>query len=435
MNVIVLGAGVDANIGLPLTGELIPKLAEYASTAEGQALDALLRSVLPRLMFRFEDFVRKTIDRFADEFNREMGLIKESISQELNTNASLSEDERKMGTLITILMDKLIGMRAGTTIDTETQNLIREVLGEEVLVGDASLIDYSKIVFTDTFKAVLRTILQKSMTDSRHPILQHVYRNILDIEQLFLKYFIGFYTGQESSIKSYIYITWMLWDFLVSEEKKIFLRMGDNYVNLPVYYQLQNHPEWTIVSFNYTTFASQFTRDNAIYFHGCVTDYVEVETKITTTIREEIYNNIDVIDFFRDNILPNIDFSPNHRRFTIPSFLPPLKLKPVLGKNFIKNWYNAAKAIEESDKIIIIGYSFSASDEHFNAILREYINNKEIIIIDPNPSGILQHLANAMGIDTSRSTQCRIQNHSAYVFNAHITLVEALGNEIDLSQL
>ena len=167
MNVIVLGAGVDANIGLPLTGEFIPKLAEYASTAEGQALDALLRSVLPRLMFRFEDFVRKTIDRFADEFNREMGLIKESISQELNTNASLSEDERKMGTLITILMDKLIGMREGTTIDTETQNLIREVLGEEVLVGDESLIDYSKIVFTDTFKAVLRTILQKSMTDSR----------------------------------------------------------------------------------------------------------------------------------------------------------------------------------------------------------------------------------------------------------------------------
>lgn len=58
-------------------------------------------------------------------------------------------------------MDKLIGMREGTTIDANTQELIREVLGEEVLVGDDSLIDYSKIVFTDTFKSVLRTILQK----------------------------------------------------------------------------------------------------------------------------------------------------------------------------------------------------------------------------------------------------------------------------------
>lgn len=189
-------------------------MAEYATTEEGQRLDASLRSVLPRLMFRFEDFVRKTIDRFADEFNREMGLIKESISNELVNNTTLSDEERKMGNLITILMDKLIGMREGTIIDENTQNLIREVLGDEVLVGDESIIDYSKIVFTDTFKAVLRTILQKSMNNSKHPILRHVYRNILDIEQLFLKYFIGFYTGHESYMKSYIYITWMLGDFL-----------------------------------------------------------------------------------------------------------------------------------------------------------------------------------------------------------------------------
>ena len=66
----------------------------------GQRLDASLRSVLPRLMFRFEDFVRKTIDRFADEFNREMGLIKESISKELVNNTTLSDEERKMGNLI-----------------------------------------------------------------------------------------------------------------------------------------------------------------------------------------------------------------------------------------------------------------------------------------------------------------------------------------------
>lgn len=29
MRTIILGAGVDANIGMPLTGELIPQLAEY----------------------------------------------------------------------------------------------------------------------------------------------------------------------------------------------------------------------------------------------------------------------------------------------------------------------------------------------------------------------------------------------------------------------
>lgn len=211
--------------------------------------------------------------------------------------------------------------------------------------------------------------------------------------------------------------------------------MGDNYVNLPIYSQLRNLSECTIISFNYTTFASEFTGNNAIYFHGCLKDYVEIETKISTTIREDVYSNINVVDFFRDNIKPNIDFTPNHHRYTIPSFLPPLKLKPVLGKNFITNWYNAAKAIEDSEKIIIIGYSFSASDEHFNGLLRACINNKEIIIIDPDSSGIMQHLATEMGIDPSRYTRSSIQNKPAYILGTHLTLVEAMSNEINLSQL
>lgn len=434
MKTIILGAGVDANIGLPLTGELIPKLAEYATTEEGQRLDASLRSVLPRLMFRFEDFVRKTIDRFADEFNRKMGLIKESISNELVNNTTLSDEERKMGNLITILMDKLIGMREGTIIDENTQNLIREVLGDEVLVGDESIIDYSKIVFTDTFKAVLRTILQKSMNNSKHPILRHVYRNILDIEQLFLKYFIGFYTGHESYMKSYIYITWMLWGFLVNEEKRIFIAHGDNYVNLPVYSQLRGNNEWKIISFNYTTFASQFTDDRAIYFHGSLRDYIEIETKISSTITDEEYNEIDVVSFFDNNIKPNIDFASANHRYTIPSFLPPLKLKPVLGKKFISDWYDAFKAVEDSDKIIIIGYSFNASDEHFNGLLRDCLH-KDIFIIDTDAKAVLQRLAPVIGIDPTRRTQRPIQGKTAYILNGHIILIEASAHEIDLSQL
>lgn len=434
MKTIILGAGVDANIGMPLTGELIPKLAEYAATEEGRELDSQLRSVLPRLMFRFEEFVKKTIDRFADEFNREMGLIKESISQELNSNQNLSVEERKMGVLISTLMDKLIGMREGTTIDEATQALIREVLGEDVLHGDDSLVDYSKIVFTDTFKAVLRTILQKSMDDSRHPILRHVYRNILDIEQLLLKHFIGFYTNRESMIKSYIYITWMLWGFLVSEEKRLSDAMGENFVNLPLYNQLQYQNECDVISFNYTTFARQFTHNRAIYFHGSLMDYVEVETKTSFTISEDDYREINVVEFFKNNVKPNIDFNPSNRRFAIPSFLPPLKLKPVLGKKFIADWYNAAHAMEESDTIIVIGYSFNASDEHFNGILRD-CHHKNIVIIDTDVKTIMHRLTSIIGVDLARRTQMVIQGKTAYKLNTNLILIEANANEINISQL
>lgn len=434
MRTIILGAGVDANIGMPLTGELIPQLAEYATTEEGSKLDAQLRSVLPRLMFRFEDFIKKTIDRFADEFNREMGIIRESISQELVHNENLTEDERKMGRLITILMDKLIGVREGATIDEEMQSLIQEVLGEEVSVEDESLIDYSKIVFTDTFKSVLRTILQRSLTNSRHPVLRHVFRNILDIEQLLLRYFIGFYTNQESLMKSYIYITWMLWGLLVSKEKKISEERGNYFGNLPLYSQLRNQNEWNVISFNYTTFARQFTNGRAIYFHGCLTEYVDIETKISSCISEQEYCEIDVTAFFEENIKSNIDFASDLRHYTIPSFLPPLKIKPVIGKKFITEWYNASTALENSDKIIIIGYSFNASDEHFNGLLRD-CRDKDIYVIDKDISTVLLRLASVLGIDPNMNIQRTIQNKQAKVFNNHLFLIEAEANEINLSQL
>lgn len=434
MITIVLGAGVDANIGMPLTGELIPQIAEYAKTEEGAALDAKLRSVLPRLNFKFDDFVRKTIDRFADEFNKEMTAIREGISQEMENNHNLNEDERKMGRLIDILMSKLLSMREGTVLDEDTQELIREVLGAEVLINDDSIVDFKKLVFTDTFKSILRTILQRSLSNSRHPILRHVYHNILDIEQLLLKYFIGFYTGQEGYMKSYIYIAWMLWGYLVSKEKELSIEKGENFDNLPLYSQLRHQDTWKVISFNYTTFARQFAGDRAIYFHGSLTDYVDIETKISTCINEQEYSEISIENFFENNIKPNIDFTSDMRHYTIPSFLPPLKLKPVIGKKFITEWYNALKALEDSDKIIIIGYSFNASDEHFNGLLRD-CQHKDIYIIDKDINAILLRLASVLGIDPNRKTQRQVQGKTAFVFNNHLTLVEAEAHEINLSEL
>lgn len=434
MRTIVLGAGVDANIGMPLTGELIPQIAEYAKTEEGAALDAKLRSVLPRLNFKFDDFVRKTIDRFADEFNKEMVTIKKSISQELENNHNLSEDERKMGRLIDILMGKLLSMREGTIIDEDTQELIREVLGEEVLINNDSIVDFKKLVFTDTFKSILRTILQRSLSNSSHPILRHVYHNILDIEQLLLKYFIGFYTGQEGYMKSYIYIAWMLWGYLVSKEKEVSIEKGEDFDHLPLYSQLYHQDEWKVISFNYTTFARQFAGDRAIYFHGSLTDYVDIETKISTCINVHEYSEINIEDFFENNIKPNIDFTSDIRHYTIPSFLPPLKLKPVIGKKFITEWYNASKALEDSDKIIIIGYSFNESDEHFNGLLRD-CQHKDIYIIDKDINALLLRLASVLGIDPNRKTQRLIQDKPAFIFNNHLTLVEAEAHEINLSEL
>lgn len=84
--------------------------------------------------------------------------------------------------------------KKGAEIDAETMNLIEEVFN--TVVKDDSIIDLSHLNYTDTFKNIIVEILQKSIHESNNPILRHIYKNMLDIEQLLAGYFYGFYTGK-----------------------------------------------------------------------------------------------------------------------------------------------------------------------------------------------------------------------------------------------
>lgn len=128
-----------------------------------------------------------------------------------------------MGQLIVAIMNKVESMKTGATLDQETAELIEEVFGENFAVTDESIIDFSKLVYTDTFKSVMRQILERSMQEPNHPILKHVYHNLLDIEDLLMNYFIGFYIDKPASIKNYIYISWMLWVYL-KRRKMIYIQ-------------------------------------------------------------------------------------------------------------------------------------------------------------------------------------------------------------------
>ena len=156
-----------------------------------------------------------------------------------------------MGQLIVAIMEKVQAMKTGATLDDATEALIRDVLATDVT--DDAIIDFSKVVYTDTFKSVLRLILERSLTDSKNPILRHVYHNLLDIEELLVRYFVGFYIGKDLHMKTYSYIAWTLWMYLVNCEKEIVKAAGENIVSLPVYSKLNSDD--IVVTFNYTSFA------------------------------------------------------------------------------------------------------------------------------------------------------------------------------------
>ena len=433
MTVIILGAGVDATdgIGMPLTNEIIPQINEFIKTDEGKNIDDKMRSMLPNLRFHFDKFIKDTIDRIAQDFGKEITTISRNIKEELNTNATLTDKDRKMGKLIVAILTKVNSLQEGAILDEETALLIEELFGQGI-VGDETIVDFNKLVYTDTFKTVMRQIMEQSMSQPNNVILKHVYRNLLDIEDILVKYFIGFYTGNIPYIKTYIYISWMLWCFMKVKEKEIFDSYGDNISkDLPVYSKIP--ADWKVITFNYSSFAYFFNRNNSLYFHGNLFKYIDIQNKTEISIGENDYKSMSIDNFLKDQIMPNLSFNDNSLKYTIPMFLPPMKIKPVLSHSYIKIWFESEKVIKDAEKIIIIGFSFNHSDEYINGILRD-CKNKNIFIIDAEIERVLTALESIFNYKMENYTTLKIQEHSAKKCGI-ITLINAKAHEINIQNL
>jgi hypothetical protein len=433
MTVVILGAGVDATdgIGMPLTNEIIPQINEFINTEEGKNIDNELRSRLPNLRFHFDKFIKDTIDRIAQDFGQETRTISRNIQQELETNDTLTDNDRKMGTLIVAILAKVNSLQEGAILDKETAELIEELFGQGI-VDDETIVDFNKLVYTDTFKTVMRHIMEQSMSQPNNVILKHVYRNLLDIEDILVKYFIGFYTGNISYIKTYIYISWMLWCFMKVKEKEIFDRYGDSVSeDLPVYSKIP--VDWEVITFNYSSFAYFFNQNNPLYFHGNLFKYIDIHNKTEITIGEEEYDKMDIANFLKDQIMPNLSFNDTSLKYTIPMFLPPMKIKPVLSRSYIKIWFKSEKVIKDADKIIIIGFSFNHSDEHINGILRD-CKNKNIFIIDAEIEKVITALESIFYYSLEDYTSVKIQGFDAKKCRT-ITLIKAKAHAINIQDL
>ena len=403
LTLVVLGAGVDATMGLPTSADLIPRIVDYLATDEGIKLDAILRKVIGRVHFHFDKFVSTAVDRLAKDLDKEIVSICHNINDELDNNKSLDETQRKLGMLIVRLFKKVLDFKKGAEIDTETMNLIEEVF--DTVVKDDSIIDLSHLNYTDTFKNIIVEILQKSIHESNNPILLS-------------QYFYGFYTGQISYIRDYLYISWILWAYLVSEEQRKAQEKKEEDVSSSIYAQLAGK-DCQLITFNYTSYASQAS-PTALYFHGSLKEYVDVENK-NDFLHDDLMS-IDIEDFFTNQLAAEISFDPDHKSIPIPSFLPPLKLRPVISKHYIDTWYHASQMVLRASKIIILGYSFSSADNYFCEMLREN-HDAQIIIIDKNMETTCRNVCRVLQLDAHRYSKQIKDGNEVRKYNNRVTII------------
>ncbi|SNX52895.1 hypothetical protein [Thermoanaerobacterium sp. RBIITD] len=426
-SVLIIGAGVEKTEGLnmPLANELIPELVKFTEN-QGKQISECLRGKLPNMRFSFRSLIKDGIesilysdvdgnDKLAKKL-KELSINRETLRIKLLYNIST----------------KLSNIKRGNYIDEETIEIIRELFTEEELIDitDNNLLDLKYFTFTDAFKKMLVRLLEESIglktksNDSNDEMLYNLLINeFLDFEKLLVDTFIGFYTKKKSDIKKYIYISWILWSYLSWKELTIDININE----IPFYSKIPK--KWNVITFNYTSFLKK-CHENSIYFHGSCDEYIRLDNRNTLPIEQSQFKDIDdILDFLEQNI--NFDFEKEI--YFIPSIIPPLKLKPVISTQFLDKWYKGKTIINKSDRIIIVGYSFSSADEHINDILREN-KNKQVIIVNPSFKRIIPSIENIYRVNEYNFTEFNLSGKRALKAD-NIIIIDAYANEIYLSEL
>lgn len=424
--VVVLGAGVDTAAGFPNPCSLVPKITEWLETDEGKAVDAALRKLLKGLRFSYAKFVDNAIERLAHDLDRERETICSRVTRELEQNDHLDEGQRKMGQLIVRLFHKITEVKDGAAIDEETEELIREVTGIDPT--EETIIDFSHVNYTKTFEDIVKYILQTSLHDTENPILRHVYTNLLDIGQLLAQHFYGFFTNKPSEIKTYLYIAWTLWAYLVHEEQTVVSDTGIE-DSLPIYGQLNGKEQVQVITFNYTTLAANAS-PSTIYFNGNLADYVDIENK--NDLQVDDIHGIDLVRFFQDRLSEELSLEGDRLAIPIPSFMPPLKLKPVISGKYVTTWYRTAEALAHAERILILGHSLHGGDAFFNDMLRAN-RHAEIIVVGRDLAAACSDVCLTLQLSPTRYTQITVQGHPARKYDNRITVIAADLHDIDLA--
>jgi hypothetical protein len=438
MTVLVTGAGVDKTPGInfPLAADLLPAINRYlVGTDEGRAIDALLRDKINGLRFRFDKFINNAI---ADIVQREPEQLRETIQRVQQVVSELPDDDenrvqRKQGELIVRLFDKLQQIAAANKIDDELRKLIEEVFGDHSSEFDLDdhVVDIRTLSLSDTFKSVLRYTLRQSLDSSSNRIAHALGADLLDIERLLIEKFLGFYNNRLSDIKNYIYISWCLWAFLAHQDKEV-RRSGQP---LPFYTGIPK--KWKGITLNYTSFLeASLQAKNTVYFHGGLSTYVRMDNRQLLTF--DSYQDKSPRELLESYICDNWYFdesNPAKSRCLIPSLVPPLRLKPILSREYIDLWYKAGQWLREADHVVLVGYSLNTVDEHFNDLLRA-LNGNRITVIGPQVlrDSYMNRVASVWGVSPDQFTGMQLQSKPAKRLR-NITLVEAFAHEIDLGKL
>jgi hypothetical protein len=394
----VFGAGVDLIYNVPTMTTLLREMADFAK-GEGLPVHQALRKKMPSMQFTFDKYAE-------DQSDVMLRQLFSSDNQELVKILRLTAGQLEGGdgaASVAPVIERLCSLAESNQLSGEQAVGVARFAGSELdLGGGAAVLDPNHVVLTPTVAQALRQAFVQAMqgnvfTTAQRSQVEYFVDAVSNVEELMSLYFMMYSLGQPREQKKYLYIVWMLWAFLR-------LRSFNRPIQPESIYQKLPSLAGDVITFNYTNFFDSRAAKAVCYFHGRLTEYLELDSREVITdnalfrAATSVEGVVRLIDALRLDVAadPQID---------VPSIVPPTKFKPVMSRRQLLTWARADELICQAGTIVVVGYSFALADEHFNDLLRHSNGRTRIIVVNPDVNTASREVGRIFGLESDSFTE------------------------------
>ena len=425
--VYILGAGVDRVLGLPLASELLAELGKF-SEGEGKEISKVIKDKLgggQRVRFSFDKYKANQGENFAERMLTDPKMA-EKLMGILQEKESDSSGEHKA---IRRVLEQLVEIRKANQLDEDTAEAIASIAGESTSMADFDMLKFRGVSFNPTPRdAVLKFFrsLQsvEGLSEDEQKALNDLVASMTDIEDLLTELFAGFYTGNATSTRKYLYVSWLLWTYMWWQARKARQNMatGNSFYSL-----LRDiGDDDAVVTFNYTRLGD-FPPDRTVEFHGDCFSYIRYPHGDLIEGDERVTNSSSIEEIKR--FLGGLDIDIEEKQIVLPAIVPPSAMKPVIQRKFVNRWIKAEQLMNTSELLVVVGYAFNRVDSYFNELFRESAKGKRVAVVNPDIEGIKKEMDRLLGIQDSSSPDYVIEGINTLRFE-DLLLVPVEGEKV-----
>lgn len=139
-----------------------------------------------------------------------------------------------------------------------------------------------------------------------------------------------------------------------------------------------------VVTTNYTSFAKTLQPNlDCTYLSGNLWSFESVETLCSRDIRTEPVKD---------------------DKFVFPFLMTQVPIKPIVDARQIKNYARAMRTLDETDLLVVLGYSFCENDSHIASMVHDYLlqPRKKMIFLDYGGKESSQNLGGKLRLNSEQ---------------------------------